>query len=86
MFLVCKLQNNTIISPCDYPVRNLQLLFLSLGENDLLFLKMLYNLVAFLLLHVKLVHVTTAAVMFYKVTENTMLANTESLLIEKIQG
>lgn len=86
MFLVCMLWNNTIISPCGYSVRNLQLLF-DFGENDPLFQKMVYNLVAFLLLHAELVHVTTVEVdMFCEITENTMLANTELLSVEKVQG
>lgn len=53
----------------------------------LLFLKILFNLVAFLLLHVGSIHVTTVGiVMFYKVTEDLILANNESLPLEKIQG
>lgn len=52
-----------------------------------MFLKMLYNLVLFLSLHVKLVLVTTVgAVMIYEVTANTTLANTETLSVEKMKG
>ena len=48
---------------------------------------MLYNLVFFLSLHVKLVLVTTVgAVMIYEVTANNTLANTETLSMEKMKG
>lgn len=52
-----------------------------------LFLKMLYNLVLFLSLHVKLVLVQQLGqLVIYEVTANTSLANTETLSLEKMKG
>ena len=86
MILVCKLRNNTITSPVVILSGTFKYCFW-VGEDDLLFLKMLYNLVFFLSLHVKLVLVTTVgAVMIYEVTANNTLANTETLSMEKMKG